>query len=51
MKKLQAEFKKKYSDEEVKELQNKHAAFFKKVLGNFKDYEFYVGPKMDPEAM
>ncbi|KAI9251891.1 translationally controlled tumor protein [Phascolomyces articulosus] len=27
------------------------AALVKKILGNFKDYEFYVGESMDPEGM
>ncbi|KAH6914865.1 translationally-controlled tumor protein [Coprinopsis sp. MPI-PUGE-AT-0042] len=26
-------------------------AFAKKIVANFKDYEFYTGEKMDPEAM
>lgn len=27
------------------------SAFAKKIIANFKDYEFYVGEKMDPEGM
>lgn len=27
------------------------AAFAKKIIGNFKDYEFYVGESMNPEGM
>jgi hypothetical protein len=26
-------------------------AFAKKIVGNFKDYEFYVGESMNPEGM
>ncbi|KAK8866038.1 hypothetical protein IAR55_001189 [Kwoniella newhampshirensis] len=26
-------------------------AFAKKIVGNFKDYEFYIGEGMDPEGM
>jgi hypothetical protein len=52
MKKLAPVFKEEGgSDEGVKALQQKHAVAFKKILGNFKDYEFYVGSSLDPEAM
>jgi hypothetical protein len=27
------------------------AEFAKKIVGNFKDYEFYVGESMNPEGM
>ncbi|PIL37145.1 hypothetical protein GSI_00837 [Ganoderma sinense ZZ0214-1] len=27
------------------------SAFAKKIIANFKDYEFYVGEKMDPDGM
>lgn len=27
------------------------SAFAKKIVANFKDYEFYVGEKMDPDGM
>jgi hypothetical protein len=27
------------------------AAFAKQVIGNFKDYEFYVGESMNPDGM
>lgn len=26
-------------------------AFAKKIIGNFKDYEFYVGESMNPDGM
>ncbi|KAG7290395.1 hypothetical protein NEMBOFW57_000395 [Staphylotrichum longicolle] len=39
------------SAEEVKEFETKAGAFAKKVLGNFKDWEFYTGESMDPDAM
>ncbi|KAI8076879.1 Mss4-like protein [Halteromyces radiatus] len=29
----------------------KAATLVKKILGNFKDYEFYIGESMDPEGM
>ncbi|KAI9488769.1 translationally controlled tumor protein [Zychaea mexicana] len=35
----------------VAEFEAKAPAFVKKILGNFKDYEFYVGESMDPEGM
>jgi hypothetical protein len=31
--------------------EKKVAVFVKKILGNFKDYEFYVGESMDPDGM
>jgi hypothetical protein len=30
--------------------EEKAPAFVKKILGNFKDYDFYVGESMDPEG-
>ncbi|KAK7754202.1 hypothetical protein SLS62_003779 [Diatrype stigma] len=39
------------SDEEIKDFQQKAQAFFKKISANFKDYEFYTGPEMDPDGM
>jgi hypothetical protein len=39
------------SAEEVKEFETKAAAFAKKVIGSFKDWEFYTGESMDPDAM
>lgn len=27
------------------------AAYAKKIIGNFKDYDFYIGESMDPDGM
>lgn len=39
------------TDEELKDFQGKAQGFFKKISANFKDYEFYTGPEMDPDGM
>ncbi|KAK3682664.1 Mss4-like protein [Podospora appendiculata] len=39
------------SAEEIKDFETKAGAFAKKVLGNFKDYEFYTGESMNPDGM
>jgi hypothetical protein len=39
------------SAEEIKEFETGAQAFAKKILGNFKDWEFYTGESMDPDAM
>ncbi|OTA98924.1 hypothetical protein M426DRAFT_325581 [Hypoxylon sp. CI-4A] len=39
------------SDEEVKDFQTKAQAFAKKIISNFKDYEFYTGESMDVDGM
>ena len=39
------------SEEEVKDFQTKANGFAKKILGNFKDYEFYIGESMNPDGM
>jgi len=39
------------SDEEVAAFEKGAASFAKKVLGNFKDYEFFTGENMDPDGM
>ncbi len=46
--KLQEEGK---SAEEVKAFETGAATFAKKIIGNFKDWEFYTGESMDPDAM
>ena len=46
--KLQEEGK---SAEEVKEFETGAATFAKKIIANFKDWEFYTGESMDPDAM
>ena len=39
------------SAEEIKEFETGAQTFAKKVLGSFKDWEFYTGETMDPDAM
>ncbi|KAI1645418.1 translationally-controlled tumor protein [Daldinia loculata] len=52
MKKLAKHIKDKgASDEEVKSFQTKAQAFAKKIVSNFKDYEFYTGESMDVDGM
>lgn len=37
--------------ERVEAFEKGAQAFAKKIVGNFKDYEFYVGESMNPEGM
>ncbi|EGP90135.1 unnamed protein product [Zymoseptoria tritici ST99CH_1A5] len=39
------------SDETVAEFEKGASGFAKKVIGNFKDYEFLIGENMDPDGM
>lgn len=39
------------SDEEVTQFEKGAAGYAKKIIGNFKDYDFYVGESMDPDGM
>jgi hypothetical protein len=39
------------SDEEIAEFEKGAQSYAKKIVGNFKDYDFYVGESMDPDAM
>jgi hypothetical protein len=39
------------SEDEVKEFEKGAQTFAKRVVGNFKDYEFLIGNSMDPDAM
>ncbi|KAH9906243.1 translationally-controlled tumor protein [Xylariomycetidae sp. FL2044] len=39
------------SPEEVKDFQTKAQGFAKKIVSNFKDYEFYTGESMDVDGM
>lgn len=39
------------SAEEVKAFETGAAGFAKKIIANFKDWEFYTGESMDPDAM
>lgn len=52
MKKVKEELKKKgASEDEVKEFETNAGAFAKKLIANFKDYDFYIGESMDPDGM
>jgi hypothetical protein len=35
----------------VKEFQTGAQAYAKKIVANFKDYDFYTGESMDPDGM
>lgn len=39
------------SDEEVTAFEKGAASYAKKIVGNFKDYDFYIGESMDPDGM
>lgn len=39
------------SEDEVKEFEKGAAGYAKKIVGNFKDYDFYIGESMDPDGM
>lgn len=39
------------SEDEIKDFENKAQAFAKKILANFKDWEFYTGESMNPDGM
>ena len=39
------------SDDEIKEFEKGAQSFAKKIVGNFKDYEFLIGESMDPDGM
>jgi hypothetical protein len=39
------------SPEEVAAFEKGAGAFAKKIIGSFKDYDFYVGESMDPDGM
>jgi hypothetical protein len=43
--------KKGASDDEVKAFETGAQAFAKKIVANFKDYEFLIGESMDPDGM
>jgi len=38
-------------EDEVKEFETKASTFAKKVIGSFKDWEFYTGESMNPDGM
>lgn len=39
------------SEDEVKEFEKGASSFAKKIVANFKDYEFLIGESMDPDGM
>jgi len=39
------------SEAEVAEFQKLAGEYAKKIVKNFKDYDFYVGESMDPDGM
>ncbi|KAK6432369.1 hypothetical protein LTR95_011458 [Oleoguttula sp. CCFEE 5521] len=39
------------SEDTIKEFETGAGAFAKKVVANFKDYEFLIGESMDPDGM
>ncbi len=39
------------SEAEVKEFETGAATFAKKIIANFKDWEFYTGESMNPDGM
>jgi len=39
------------TEDEVKDFEKRAQGLAKKVLGNFKDYEFYTGENMNPDGM
>src|ERR1700761_3982324 len=52
MKEVKAKLKEKgASEEEIKDFETKAQGFAKKIVANFKDYEFYIGESMDPDGM
>jgi hypothetical protein len=52
MKKVKEALKEKGSSEdEIKDFETKAGGFAKKIIGSFKDYEFYIGESMDPDGM
>ncbi|KAF8864057.1 translationally controlled tumor protein [Acephala macrosclerotiorum] len=52
MKKVKEAMKEKgASEEEVKAFETGAQAYAKKIVSNFKDYDFYIGESMDPDGM
>ncbi|KAK3902654.1 Mss4-like protein [Staphylotrichum tortipilum] len=52
MKAIKAELQKAgKSEAEVKDFETKAAGFAKKIISNFKDWEFYSGESMNPDGM
>lgn len=52
MKKVKEALKEKNAPEETINAFEKGAqAYVKKIVANFKDYDFYIGESMDPDGM
>ncbi|KAL5117990.1 hypothetical protein ACEQ8H_004135 [Pleosporales sp. CAS-2024a] len=52
MKAVKEALKAKGADEaEIKDFESKAQGFAKKIIANFKDYEFYTGESMNPDGM
>jgi hypothetical protein len=52
MKAVKEKMKEAGKDEaEIKAFETGAQAYAKKIVGNFKDYDFYVGESMDPDGM
>jgi hypothetical protein len=43
--------KKGASEDDIKAFETGASAYAKKIVGNFKDYEFLIGESMDPDGM
>jgi hypothetical protein len=52
MKAVKEALKTKGADEAtIKEFETKASAYAKKIIANFKDYEFFTGESMNPDGM
>lgn len=52
MKAVKEKLKEKGADEaEIKDFESKAQGFAKKIIANFKDYDFYTGESMNPDGM
>ncbi|KAJ9629537.1 hypothetical protein H2203_001911 [Taxawa tesnikishii (nom. ined.)] len=52
MKKVKDAMKEKgASEDDIKDFEKGASAYAKKIVGNFKDYEFLIGESMDPDGM
>jgi len=52
MKKVKEAMKEKGADDaKVAEFEKGAQGYAKKIIGNFKDYDFYIGESMDPDGM
>lgn len=52
MKAVKAKLSEQGKDEsEIKDFETKAAAYAKKIVANFKDYEFLIGESMNPDGM